>query len=368
MIMFRKLLLATLASTLVLSMLLPGPPLAAAGRAIVTLIQTSVEIDGLDLHDGTIYQDSGTYYLTGTRYGCGFQWAVAHTPWCGFGYATAPTLTGPWTYQGLYFDPASWQTICGGTGAGCFNPRMEMRPDPGDPVWILYFNAPAMGQPTGSASAYYAMGCNGPAGPCGASAGLPHGSTTQMPMGACARGGGDFTIVTDGGSAWMACTDGSQAISVELLSSWWTGGTGTAITHAGGLTNVESPGMFRLPDGWWVLTYSDPNCGYCPGAATAFAYADRPLGAYATPPNMGAYNTAVRRGWPEISGNTCGAQPRTVATVDGLNYEIADFWYGSPNETNAGVGIFPLVRTAAALSQQPDGRSRPTPFLPFDCR
>lgn len=334
--------------------------------ATVHTTGTATEIAGLDLHDGMAYTAGGTYYLVGTRYGCGFQWGIANTPFCGFGYATAPALTGPWTYQGLLTDPGPWQQTCGATGAGCFNPRMIQR---GDGVWILYFNAPAISKPYPTASPYIAMGCNGPAGPCGTAAGPPHGSTQQMPMTWCSTAGGDFDVFTDGSNAWMACTASDQSITIEQLTEWWTGGVGGAhVQRAAGLTAIETPGVFRLPTGWWVMTFSDPNCGYCAGSATSYAISDRPIGTWTAEPNPAAVdNGAGRRGRREISGTTCGGQARTVFTIDGQVYELVDYWYGQRNETNAGVGLYPLTWTGAALDETPTGTPRRAVFTPFDC-
>ena len=52
--------------------------LALAVSALVTParaapVTTPIMITGHDLHDGTIVQDGGTYYLYGTMYKCGFE-------------------------------------------------------------------------------------------------------------------------------------------------------------------------------------------------------------------------------------------------------------------------------------------------------
>ena len=124
----RRFLLVMLAGLLLLGGVPAAPPSLATSASSFTL--TSI-----DLHDGMVVQAGGTYYLYGSMYGCGYTWLVSGTPWCGFGVSTAPSMTGPWSTPTLLFDPnqtdpftgTSWQTECGGTGAGCFNPRMIQR-------------------------------------------------------------------------------------------------------------------------------------------------------------------------------------------------------------------------------------------------
>src|SRR5260370_2889749 len=182
-----------------------------------------VTITGLDLHDGTVLRYNGTYYAYGTRYGCGFNWTVRNTPWCGFGVSTAKSLTGPWSTPRLLFSPSAvvrsnwatdngrtWNWVCGSTGAGCFNPRMLHRTDG---VRVLSFNAPR-DYFAYHANAYWVMGCNGPAGPCGAQASPPHGSTHKPSLWICADDR-DFSVITSGASAAIRCSMGG--ISEERL-------------------------------------------------------------------------------------------------------------------------------------------------------
>jgi hypothetical protein len=158
---------ATLAALLLTTAILLTAAPPADGEPDTT--PTAFTISGLDLHDAQIVQDGDQYVMVGSMYGCGYQWYVNNTPWCGFGASTAPTPQGPWTSPQLLFSPSStdpstgqsWQSICGGTGQGCFNPRLIQRTGWGsnDGVWILWFNAPRQ-YSLGAPHAYNVMGCN----------------------------------------------------------------------------------------------------------------------------------------------------------------------------------------------------------------
>lgn len=361
-----------------LACLLPGVPAHADDPPV-----SGVTLTGLDVHDGTIYQDGDILYMVGTRYGCGYQWQNSASPFCGFGLWTATNIAGPWDYKGLLFDPNSvnsvrgelWPTTCNYGGNGCFNPRLVKRYDG---VWVLYFNAPAE-TIRGQQSGYYIMGCNGPRpGWCGFGAGLPHGSTYRMPMGACHMGG-DFSVVTDGATAYLACSNGT--VTVEKLDMWWANGTATntsgAVRSIGYLTNVEAPGVWKDPTtGMWIMTYSDPQCGYCSGTGTGYIVsqasltdpspAATPLGVWLAPTNVGFGQPA--NGRRLISGTSCGGQPRTVFTVNGQPYQWVDLWVGSQNETAAGVRLEPLVRTSAAWRTEANGIPWPGAFKPWSCQ
>ena len=86
-------------------------------------------------------------------------------------------------------------------------------------MWLLWFNAPRDTYDH-HVNAYYVMGCNGPAGPCGYQAG-GHGSTHKPNLRIC-DDDGDFSIITKGAAAAILCSMGS--ISEESLNKWWTDG------------------------------------------------------------------------------------------------------------------------------------------------
>lgn len=338
----------------------PPTPLSATPSSSIT-------VTGIDLHDGMVLQSGGTYYLYGTEYACGFTWRAVGTPFCGFGVSTASSLAGPWSAPTLLFSPSdndpftgtSWSIECGATGAGCFNPRMIIRTGwgPNDAVPILWFNAPADWNRT-RANAYYAMGCNSLTGPCGAAAGAPYGSTTKPGLSSC-YDNGDFTLVPNNPNPPMLiCTMADQSLSSEQLTIWGTGGTGGS-AHLAGLTNVEAPGAYRdAATGTWILTYSDPNCGYCAGDGTGYATAASLSGPWTAPNNPGV--AAPVTGRRDLSATSCGGQPRTVSIVDGVPYQGIDLWTGSLNETSAGLHFEQLTYTGQTTPWQP--------FTPWPCQ
>lgn len=343
-------------------LLLAGVPAAPSGATT----PGSLTLTGIDLHDGMVIQSGGTFYLYGTEYACGFTWRSSGTPFCGFGVSTAPSLAGPWTAPTTLFSPSdidpftgtNWNTECGATGAGCFNPRMIVRTGwgPDDGVPILWFNAPA-DWARSRANAYYAMGCNSLTGPCGAAAGAPHGSTTKPSLSSC-YDNGDFTLVPNNPNPpTMLCTMADQSLASEQITVWGTGGTGGSHNLAG-LTNVEAPGAYQLPSGMWVMTYSDPNCGYCGGDGTGYATASSLAGPWTAPSNPGVAAPATGR--RDLSATSCGGQPRTVSLLDGQPYQGIDLWTGSLNEASAGLHFEPLTYT---------GQTTPTwsPFTPWPC-
>lgn len=360
--------------------LILGALLAGASPSTATATPAAWSLPaGMDLHDGMIQDFGGTYYAYGTEYGCGFTWAATNTPWCGFGVSTAPSLSGPWSTPVLLFDPnstdpwanASWQVECGGHGEGCFNPRMIQRSGWGadDGVFILWFNSPQDWTNT-HANAYNAMGCAGPAGPCGPAA-PTHGSYTKPSLAYCG-GNGDFGVVqsgTAGQAPALICTEpGDSSLSIEQLNYWGTGGaSGQGATDVAGLSSIEGPGgYYDTASGKYVITYSDPGCGYCAGTATGYATATGLLGPYTAPANTSAApSTTPVRGRRDIDGTSCGGQPRTVSVVDGQPWQGIDLWTGSGNETSAGVLYEPLTFTNPS-NVAGDGQPW-QPFTPWTC-
>ncbi|MER5715751.1 hypothetical protein [Streptomyces sp. NPDC002132] len=328
-----------------------GMALAAAPRADSepNPAPATVTATGVDLHDGMVYKVAGTYHLVGSMYDCGYQWYVA-SPWCGFGVSTAPSLDGPWSPPRALFpptevDPYSGKTfasLCATTnGHGCFNPRMGVRPDG---VWVLWFNQPD-GRTSTTTHAYWIMGCNGPSGPCGASAGAPYGSTHKPKLTQCAGENGDFALVPDpAGGAAIICSYGGT-LAVERLDKWWANGTGQGSTALAGLTEVEGVGAWRdTTTGTWVMTYSE-RCGYCTGTPAGYATAPSLTGPWTAPGNLG-WN-APPGGRRDFSLG-CGGQARTVSLIDDVPYQGIDLWIGARNETTAGLLLAPLTYTPTA--------------------
>jgi beta-xylosidase len=313
----------------------PAPP-AAALEAPAPMLLT-----GVDAHDGMVYRSGSTYYLVGTAYGCGFQWdpAGAESPFCGFSVYQSSDAQ-HWQFVRTLFEPGStnpwagmtWQTMCAGEGDGCFNPRMVQRHDG---VWILTFNAP-YDYRRGMPNAYYFMGCNGPAGPCGDTAGKPYGTTHKPVMQLC-YGNGDFTIVGLGGTeAWIYCTQADHTLSSEKLDHWWTNGVGVGAHNLAGVRNVEAPGV-ALVNGRMTLTFSQPNCGYCSGTGTGYAI-QAPSGRW------------LYKG--KLSTTSCSGQPRTMFWLGGRPWLWIDQWTGGQrNQTDAPIAFVPIGYDAFGNAQ-----------------
>jgi beta-xylosidase len=290
------------------------------------------QIVGVDAHDGMVYKSGATYYLVGTAYGCGFNWLPGgpETQFCGFSVYRSSDLSS-WELVRTLFPPSgrsdyahmTWQELCAGHGDGCFNPRMVRRPDG---VWLLYFNAPYDFR-RGAGAAYYVMGCNGPAGPCGADAGGPHGATYKPSMNIC-YGNGDFSVVEMApGEAWMFCTRENQTLSSERLDSSWINGTGVGYEFLAKRRSVEAPGVAYV-NGKWMLAFSEPHCGYCGGTGTGYAL-------------LAPSENWIYRG--KLSDRSCNGQPRTMFQLDGKTWLWIDQWTpGSGNQTQAPILLTPI--------------------------
>jgi hypothetical protein len=364
----------------VLAVLLPG--VAATIPTPAAADPGPVLISSVDLHDGQVTKTGpASYVMVGTEYGCGYQWYIANTPWCGFGYSTAPTPTGPWSTPQLLFDPnsndpwtgQSWQVECGSTGQGCFNARLIQRTGWGsnDGVWLLWFSSP-LDWSRNHANAYNNMGCdfNGVAFGCGPGETVgTHGSYTKPSMWFC-TGNGDLGVITPPtGFPAIACTQpGSASLSIEQLNWWGVGGSQTAgANNLAGLTSIEAPGgYYDTATSTYVLTYSDPDCGYCAGTATGYATASSLLGPYTAPVNVAAA-APVATARRDLSAGTCGGQPRTVSVLDGQAYQGVDLWTGSRNETSADTLLLPLTYTGAPSQTPGDGQPWTPPFTPWNC-
>lgn len=356
---FVRRLLVLLAALLLVGGAPAVPPTVASASGSIT-------ITGVDLHDGTVIQSGGIYYLYGTEYACGFTWRATNTPFCGFGVSTAPSLAGPWSPPVLLFSPSAvdpwtgttWTVECGSTGAGCFNPRMIVRTGwgPNDNVPILWFNSPSDYARNG-ANAYYAMGCASLTGPCGY--GAPGTSVHKPSMSSC-YGNGDFSLVPNStGPPVMLCTMADQTLSSEQIDFWGTNGVGGSHNLAG-LTGVEAPGAYwDAGSSRWIMTYSEPNCGYCNGTGTGYATATSLTGSWTAPSVAGVAAPATGR--RDLSATSCGGQPRTVSVVDGVPWQVIDLWTGALNETSAALHFEQLTYT---------GQATPTwqPFTPWPCQ
>lgn len=339
-----------------------------------TTVPGGTTITGLDLHDGTIVQDAGQYILYGTEYGCGFRWGDASTHFCGFGYATAPALAGPWSAVTTLLSPTAvdpwsgrtWDAQCIRTNAaGCFNPRVVHNPTTGK--WLLWFNA--VGDNTfDHANAYNVYEMSSPTGPLG---------TFHKPASyTCAGCNGDFSIVPDGANAYLVGTGSNRAEYVEQLDATWTNGTGNVAGHGTSalFDDVEGSGAYRDPDtGKWIMVLAWTECGYCGGSHVIYGTAPTMLGPWSSPGNWeapGGPSTYNHRARATISGTACGGQERTVVTLDGQAYAFMDLWTGTTSNYDAGRNqAGATVHLEPLTYQNPSGLpgSPLQPFTPWSC-
>ena len=331
--------------------------LFAVSSAPASTPAAGFDITHLDLHDGTMLEYNGTYYLYGEMYGCGFTWTQQNTPWCGFGVSSSPDRV-TWSKPQPLFLPSEidvtdnmpWSQVCGGTGADCYAPRMIQRSGWGynDGTFILWFDAPYDWNVNHASNSYYAMGCNGPMGPCGYNEDnetKPRTSVNKPVMKYCG-GNADLDIVTPPGGAEPValCTNADQTVSEDELDVWGTNanGDGTGSSDLAGLTGVEGLGAYLdTASNTWIMTYSDPNCKFCAGTATGYATAPSLLGPWTAPDNPPAQRPASGR--RDLNPTSCGGQPDTVVTLDGTPYEMIDIWSGALNEASASLHFEPLA-------------------------
>lgn len=347
------------------------PPNVKAIQPAAT-VTDGITITGLDLHDGIVQKFGDTYYFYGTEYACGFQWGVASTHFCGYGVATAPALTGPWSGITQLVSPTTtdpwsgrtWDAQCmRNNGAGCFNPRMVQRPDG---QYVFWFNAPD-DYNIDHANAYNNYLCSGPAGPC-------NGAFTKPAAYTCSTANGDFSIFADGANAYLVCT-GSNANNyaefVEQLDSNWQNGTGNIAGHGSSplFSAVEGAGIYKQSASNYIMTAANPECGYCDGEPTIYATSPNPIGPWASPVGHAAAfgsgpQSMSARYRATVSGNTCGGQPRTVMVLDGQAYQGIDLWdAGKLNETNATYMLQPLNFRSASNTPTAGWQ----PFDPWSC-
>lgn len=365
--------------------------------------------NGLYYMYGTEYSPHGDNYCTTIGDGGNgqpFQWTNndngnpnvhnQNTNWCGFGVEQAPSMNGPWAnpssgaqnvplnlINGHTYDPydqMNFQTACmglsgtsPGAGSGCYDARMVLRHDG---TFELWFNVPN-DKAVRNVNAYYVYACSGPAGPC--AQGESGTSTTNISGGYTGLNGKPFlygacgnqgTTSTDllqdpnGGTAYLYCgalVNGVGTINGEPLNN--STGTGdvpgtSGITFARtiptGPGGIESPGLhYESVSGGTnnllVLTYSDPNCPYCDGAATGYAYSfNGPGGPWYSPTGVagGGYGPPLQ-GRRDISTSSCGGQANTIdfIPVGGTTYayEEMDNWNGQDNEAAAMQHYEPVV-------------------------
>ncbi|MEU4250243.1 family 43 glycosylhydrolase [Amycolatopsis sp. NPDC026612] len=292
------------------------------------VVRFDTEGNAVDAHDGEIALFGGTYYLYGTSYDCGFAWQATTSPFCGFKVYTSPDLV-HWTDRGRLFDATGvWQKRCNGATYGCFRPHVGY--DAHSRKYVLWVNV------YDNSVGFRVLTSPNPAGPFTEAPVPALAVNNDAPAGGVNNGDHDLFVDSDG-TGYLAYTDwrSNGDIVVERLSATYLTGTGQ-YTRLGQI-RTEAPALFER-GGVYYLTYSDPNCGYCPGTGTSYRTAPSPLGPWSAP--------------VKISENSCGGQPAfvsTIPTTSGTTYLYAgDLWNNAQrNEALANYYWAPLEFTAA---------------------
>jgi hypothetical protein len=303
---------------------------SAAGEQ-VTRLDTSG--NAVDAHDGSIMRFGDTYYLYGTSYDCGFVWQNPGSRFCGFKVYSSPDLT-HWTDRGFLFDANTdfWQAPCG-HGAGCFRPHVIY--DRQTDRYVLWFNG-------SSSSGFYTLTAPRPAGPF---------TDPAVPTLAVSGGNGDENLfVDDDGSAYVVYTNWSRQgdLIVEQLSADDRSGTGQ---HADLLTSsTEAPAMFKRQSRYYI-TYSDPNCGYCGGTGTSYAWATSPLGRW-----TGAGVKTIPDQWWQIQNGALRVTGGDIGLSNaGASWtDYTDSFDTSPLQTGGG-GAYAQIGWAFRATDTTDG-------------
>jgi beta-xylosidase len=295
-------------------------------------VSVSASIEHLDAHDGGIVQAGAVYYEFGTSYGCGFQFGVIGTRFCGISVYSSSDLR-VWKALGLAFDPetSDWQQAC--TPGGCFRPHVVYNEATHRYVmWINVFTG-----------AYRVLTSPSPTGPW----------SLNRSAGAVPDRSGDENLFVDAdGVGYLIRTDltGKQATAksheLEILRldpTYENLSTGKSRPPIG---FVEAPTLWERR-GTYYLAYSDPACPYCTGTGTSVITARTPLGPWSAP-----YS---------ISSDSCHGQPTQVSTIrtaDG----ITDL-YQSDNWVRLGTDRITRNQKQATQSWAPlayeDGRVSP---------
>ncbi len=277
------------------------------------------DVDGnaLDAHDGQIALFSGTYYLYGTSYDCGYQYQHNAT-FCGFKVYSSPDLV-HWTDRGMVVNARSCNY--------CFRPHVLF--NTGSGKYVLWVN-------DGNAPQGYRVYTN--ATPTGL---FTEQSTPTLAV-AC---GIDFSLYADAdGTAYIIHNDACNGVDivVEQLTSNYQSTNGSYVRLH--VSNVEAPAMFKRGSTYYIAM-SDPTCAYCGSTGTGYMTAMTPLGAW----TGSSFNSSTGL-WTttKISTTSCGGQPAHVAPLplqDGTTAYLymSDLWNNyDPNESLANYYWAPL--------------------------
>jgi hypothetical protein len=266
-------------------------------------VRFDIEGNAIDAHDGQIQRFGELYYLFGTAYGCGYEWNVAGTPFCGFVSYTSPDLVN-WTPRGALFDASTsvWQARCNGSTYGCYRPHVVF--NAATNKYVLWINSYDVGVgyhvftsalPT---SGFVEVALPDLASPEGPAPGVNYG---------------DHQVFVDGdGSAYLAYTDWRSGgdLLVERLDPTYTTGSG-AWTRLN-IRSTEAPTIFKR-GAVYYMTYSDPNRGYMT-TGTGYVTAASPLGPWTGSSQSDSWTAA--NGSLSIVGGNAGLSVAGAAWTD----------------------------------------------------
>jgi hypothetical protein len=284
----------------------------AAGNRLARFDVAGNEVDA---HGGEIERFGDSYYWYGEHYGCGFQWTVAGTPFCGFHAYVSPDLE-HWTDLGEMWPAtinSQWQAWCGGHTDGCFRPRVVYNQSTGR--YVMWLNAYQ------AEGGYWVFTSKSPGGDFTLHTPGPRLAVADRPY----RGDEDL-FVDDDGTAYIAYTNAAAGgdIVIEELDRDFLNGDGRYTTA--GLKSAEAPSLFKYNNRYY-LQFSDPHCGFCT-TGTSYVTAPSPLGPWSR-----------KRA---ITATSCGGQPSHVSVLpaaDGGSWYMyqSDLWNdGEANEATAG--------------------------------
>lgn len=332
--------LPVLSCALLAALLLPGSAVSLS----VTLVNADAagnqvsrfDVDGnsLDAHDGTLALFGGTYYLYGTRYGCGYEYQ-RNSRFCGFKVYSSPDLV-HWTDRGFAVPARE----C----AYCFRPHVLYNASTA--TYVMW---------TDAGGAYHVFTSSTPTGPF-----------IQKPNPTLAVGGAvdEALYQDDDGTGWLIhnttlVASGLTAdMVVEKLTPDYLNTTGEFVRL--GLGDVEAFAVFKR-DGTYHALMSDPSCAYCAGA-TGEMTSKSMLGPWkgAWYDSSGVHQSGRKQPrWRAriVNPDNCGGQPLQTLSLDREDgtkafYFVSDRWNNrAPNESLANLYIGPLAFAADGTLQ-----------------
>ena len=312
------------------------PSCSAESRVDVTITNSDAtgnqvsrfDVDGnsLDVHDGSILQVGGMYYLYGTSYECGYKY-TQNANFCGFKAYSSPDLV-HFTDRGFIVAPGDCNY--------CFRPHV---------IFNSSTNTYVLWADTGGAYGVYTSPS-------------PTGLFTRQPNPVLAIGQAvdESLFVDEDGTGYVIHNTTlvdpglSADMVVEKLTPDYLRTTGEYVRL--GLGDVEAFTLFKR-NGVYHALMSDPACAYCSGGTgemTATSMLGLWSGAWYDPNGVHQSGRAEPR-WRAriVNATSCGGQPLVSFPAlqgDGSTayYFVSDRWDNrQPNESLANFFIGPMT-------------------------